>query len=338
MRSGWHLRRAPASKRRLASSPGQGLVQGADQGISAQLRVVRQTDGAPPCGDRRHFRGAPGTAGAVRATTGPPHGSGSLPRRRSTKEPAVPVRPLRALVASSLATVVVLAGAGAASAHVRVTSSDAAPGGFGELTFRVPNESDTASTVSLRVQIPAETPLASVSVKPVPGWTATTSTGPVDPPVEVHGSEVTEAVTEITWVADPGAGIAPGQYQTFSISAGPIPEVDEISFPAIQTYDDGVEQAWIEPTVEGQDEPESPAPVLSLTGGSDAAHGSAPAADAPAEADGTATGAASDATAADATAADGSGLAVAALVVGGLGLVVGAAALALALASRRRSS
>lgn len=249
----------------------------------------------------------------------------------------MPVRPLRALAASSLVAVVLLAaGAGAASAHVRVSSGDAAPGGFGELTFRVPNESDTASTVSLRVQIPAGTPLASVSVKPVPGWTATTTTGPVDPPVEVHGSQVTEAVTEITWTADPGAGIAPGQYQTFSISAGPIPEVDAISFPAIQTYDDGVEQAWIEPTVEGQDEPQSPAPVLSLTGTSDSAHGSGTGTGTSAQADGTATGTASDATAVEA--ADSSGLAVAALVVGGLGLVAGAAALALALASRRRSS
>jgi periplasmic copper chaperone A len=244
----------------------------------------------------------------------------------------VPVRPLRALAASSLATVVVLAaGAGAASAHVRVSSGDAAPGGFGELTFRVPNESDTASTVGLRVQIPADTPLASVSVKPVPGWTATTTTGPVDPPVEVHGTEVTEAVSEITWTADPGAGIAPGQYQTFSISAGPIPEVDEITFPAIQTYDDGTEQAWIEPTVEGQEEPESPAPVLALAGSADPAHGG-----------GTDTASAETSTDVDEAAAaetsDESGLAVTALVVGALGLLAGVAGLALALASRRRSS
>ncbi|SEL54679.1 Uncharacterized protein YcnI [Blastococcus sp. DSM 46786] len=243
----------------------------------------------------------------------------------------MPVRPLRALAASSLATAVVLAaGAGAASAHVRVSSDDAAPGGFGEMTFRVPNESDTASTVSLRVQIPAETPLASVSVKPVPGWTATTTTGPVDPPVEVHGTEVTEAVSEITWTADPGAGIAPGQYQTFSISAGPIPEVDEIFFPAIQTYDDGTEQAWIEPTVEGQDEPQSPAPVLTLTGAADSAHGG-----------GTGTASSGATTevdeAAAAETADGSGLAVTALVVGGLGLIAGVAALVLALGSRRRA-
>lgn len=240
------------------------------------------------------------------------------------------VRPLRALAAVSVTTLAVLVtGAGTASAHVRVSSADAAPGGYGELTFRVPNESDTASTVSLRVQVPSDTPLASVSVKPVPGWTATTTTGPIDPPVEVHGSEVTEAVTEITWTADAGGGIAPGQYQTFSISAGPIPEVDELTFPTIQTYDDGMESAWIEPTLDGQEEPDSPAPVLALTGGDGAdAHGSDT---------GTETASSSsDAEASDDS--DGSGLAVTALVVGGVGLVAGLAGLGLALSARRRDA
>ena len=245
------------------------------------------------------------------------------------------VRPLRALAAASVVTVAVLAtGVGPASAHVRVSSTDAAPGGYGELTFRVPNESDTASTVSLRVQVPADTPLASVSLEPVPGWTATTTTGPIDPPVEVHGSEVTEAVTEITWTADPGAGIAPGQYQTFSISAGPIPEVDAMSFPTVQSYDDGTEQAWIEPTVEGQEEPESPAPVLALAGagGLDANGGAA--AESPTVSEASAE---SDATAADED-SDDSGLAVTALVVGVLGLVAGLAGLGLGLSARRRTS
>ncbi|WP_029431315.1 YcnI family protein [Blastococcus sp. URHD0036] len=241
----------------------------------------------------------------------------------------MPVRPLRVLAAVSVTTVAVLAaGVGTASAHIRVSSADAAPGGYGELTFRVPNESDTASTVSLRVQIPTDTPLASVSVKPVPGWTATTTTGAIDPPVEVHGSEVTEAVTEITWTADAGAGIAPGEYQTFSISAGPIPDVDELVLPTIQTYDDGEESAWIEPTVEGEEEPENPAPVLSLTGSDDAGHD----ADEASSDDSTD---ASDATADDSD--DSDGLAVTALVVGIVGLVAGLAGLGLGLATRRRS-
>jgi uncharacterized protein YcnI len=124
---------------------------------------------------------------------------------------------------------VLTVGVGAASAHVNVSSADAAPGGFGELTFRVPNESDTASTINLRVQIPADTPLASVRTEPVAGWSATMTKTAIDPPIDVHGNQVSEAVTEITWTADAGAGIEPGEYQTFSISGGPFPEVDALT-------------------------------------------------------------------------------------------------------------
>ncbi|MGY1688542.1 YcnI family copper-binding membrane protein [Geodermatophilus sp. SYSU D01105] len=238
-------------------------------------------------------------------------------------------RPARvATVLAATVVTVLAAGVGTASAHVRVSSSDAAPGGFGELTFRVPNESDTASTTVLRVQIPSETPLASVATKPVPGWTATTTTGPIDPPVDVHGTPVSEAVTEITWTADPGAGIAPGEYQTFSISGGPFPEAESISFPAVQVYDDGTEQAWIEPTVEGQEEPESPAPVLTLAeSGSTDAHGAA-----------TETPEATEVATASETSADAgsSGWTITAVVLGAAGLVAGLAGLALGLAARRQ--
>jgi periplasmic copper chaperone A len=246
----------------------------------------------------------------------------------------VTFRPGRALAVFLAATVAVLmVGVGTAAAHVRVSSTDAAPGGFGELTFRVPNESDTAATISLRVQIPAETPLASVSTKPVPGWTATVTRGPVDPPIEVHGTPVSEAVSEITWTADPGAGIKPGEYQTFSISGGPFPEVDAMTFPTIQTYDDGQESAWIEPTIEGEAEPESPAPVLSLAGpGSSDSHG--------AETPSPTVDTASSDTAADTAAADdgASGIAVTALVVGIAGLVAGLAGLVFGLSARRRGT
>lgn len=235
----------------------------------------------------------------------------------------MPIR-LRRAALTVLAVVAVLALAvGTASAHVSVSSPDAAPGGFGEITFRAPSESDTARTTSLRVQLPTSTPFAFVSVKPVPGWTATTTTTPLATPVQAEGSTITEAVSEVTWTAEPGAGLAAGEYQSFSISAGPLPEnADSLVFPALQGYDDGSTVSWIDPTVEGQPEPEHPAPTLSLVAAS-----SAPAADT------TATTAAAGATGSGA-----SGLAVTALIVGIVGLVLGATGLALALGARRRSA
>ncbi|WP_369136982.1 YcnI family protein [Modestobacter versicolor] len=234
--------------------------------------------------------------------------------------PARPARPASRLAVVLLTlTGLLVAGTGVASAHVRASSSDASPGGYGKVTFRVPNESDTASTVALRIQLPTDTPLASVQVQPVAGWTAELTTTPLDPPVTTdHGDTLDEAVSVVEFRADAGGGIAPGQFQEFALSGGPFPEADALSFPTVQTYSDGAESAWIEPTVDGQPEPESPAPVLMLTSGA---------------AEPAAVDEASSAT--DDGGSDGT--ATVALVLAVLGLLAGLSGLLLGLAARRRT-
>ncbi|MGY1608690.1 YcnI family copper-binding membrane protein [Geodermatophilus sp. SYSU D00700] len=185
------------------------------------------------------------------------------------RPPARAVVVLTALLAALVASVVVATGA---SAHVTVSSDDAAAGGYGKLTFRVPNESDTASTVALRISIPEEQAMASLRVQPLPGWTVTTTSSQLAEPVEVHGQPISDYVSVVEFRADPGGGIAPGEFQEFALSGGPFPDAATLSFPAVQTYSDGTESAWIEPTVDGQ-EPEYPAPVLTLAGDTAAAAG-----------------------------------------------------------------
>jgi periplasmic copper chaperone A len=161
------------------------------------------------------------------------------------------------------------AGAGIASAHVTVSSPDASRGGFGKVVFRVPDESDTASTVKLRIQLPPKTPFASVSVLPVPGWTVTQTRTAVNPPLkDDDGNSITDAVSVVEFDAAAGGGIAPGQFQEFALSVGPFPDADSLAFSVVQNYSDGTSSAWIEPTVEGQAEPEHPAPVLTLAAAS----------------------------------------------------------------------
>lgn len=239
-------------------------------------------------------------------------------------------RTLRRAAVLAVATATTLAaGSGIASAHVRVSSDEATPGGYGVLTFRVPNESDTASTVSLRIQLPTDAPLTFVQAEPVPGWTVTATTTQLDPPVEADGDTISEAVGVVQFTAADGAGIAPGQFQEFRLLGGPFPDADSMSFSTVQTYSDGSEAAWIEPTVEGQAEPQYPAPVLSLTGaaeGAGDAHGTGDA------------GGTTEVASVDADGGDGAdGIAVTALVVGGLGLLAGVAGLGLGLSARRRT-
>lgn len=204
-----------------------------------------------------------------------------------------------------------------ASAHVTVNPREGTQGGYGRFAFRVPNESDTAATVKLEVVLPENAPVGSVSLMPVPGWTAATEKRTVDPPVEVHGSQLTEVVSKITWTAAAGGGVKPGEFQEFPVSMGPLPQTDQMVFKVLQTYSDGNVQRWIEEPQAGGEEPDHPAPVLTLTGASPSAS------------------AAPDAGSGDAMAAEedsgtglATGLGVAGLVAGLAGLALGGAAFA----------
>ncbi|MFF0466364.1 YcnI family protein [Micromonospora zamorensis] len=170
-----------------------------------------------------------------------------------------------AALAFTAAATAVLGFAGPASAHVTVNPKEAAQGGYARVAFRVPNESDTASTTKLEVVLPENAPVGSVSTMPVPGWTVATEKRKVDPPIEVHGSQLTEAVSKITWTATGDAAVKPGQFQEFPVSMGPLPQVDSMVFKVLQTYSDGNISRWIDPPTPGAEEPENPAPVLTLT-------------------------------------------------------------------------
>ena len=225
----------------------------------------------------------------------------------------------RAAAVLTAVLVSLVALAAAASAHVSVSSTDAAPAEFGKLTFRVPNESDTASTDALRISIPEEAAMASLRAQPVAGWEVTLTTADLAEPLEAHGEEITSYVSVVEFRAEDGGGIAPGEFQEFALSGGPFPELDSVSYPTVQTYSDGTESAWIEPTVDGA-EPEFPAPTLALTPASAEDSAAAPA-----------TAAASD------DQGSGSGTATTALVVALVALVAALAGLALGWTTRRRT-
>jgi uncharacterized protein YcnI len=250
-------------------------------------------------------------------------------------------RPLARLGVVVLALLTALAAAvataGVASAHVTVSSSDAAPGGFGKLTFRVPNESDTASTVALRISIPEEAAMASLRYEAEPGWTVTMTNSDLQTPLESHGEQVTSYVSVVEFRAEDGGGIRPGEFAEFALSGGPLPDVEQVSFPTVQTYSDGTEAAWIEPTVEGQEEPERPAPVLTLAGGSTGHSAEEPASDGAAEpaSSDTATDSASSTEAASGD--EGSSTGTVALVLSVLALLLGIGGVALGWRAGRRT-
>ena len=168
------------------------------------------------------------------------------------------------IAALALAALALLALAGPASAHVTVNPNTATQGGYAKLTFRVPTEEANASTVKLQVFFPPSEPLASVSVKPHPGWSYRVATKRLSKPVTTGSGSVTRAVSKITWTADsPASAIKPGQFDEFDISTGPLPTASSMEFKALQTYSDGHVVRWIQSTAGGA-EAEHPAPVLTL--------------------------------------------------------------------------
>ena len=156
-------------------------------------------------------------------------------------------------------------------AHVTVNPREAVQGGYTALSFRVPNETDDVSTTKVQVFLPQDHPLASVSVRPHPGWHAKVVTKKLATPLSTDDGEVTDGVYSITWTPDRAKdALHPGQYDEFDVSVGPLTEVSSLTFKALQTYSDGTVVRWIDPpAAAGQPEPEHPAPVLTLLPASD---------------------------------------------------------------------
>ncbi|MDN3259475.1 YcnI family protein [Streptomyces sp. CSDS2] len=218
-----------------------------------------------------------------------------------------------------------------AFAHVTVQpEGTAAKGGYAVVNVKVPNERDDASTTKVELSLPADHPIASVMPQPVPGWKATVTKAKLDKPLTMHGEKIDEAVSKVTWTAD-GKGIEPGFFQKFPLSLGALPEnTDQLVFKALQTYSNKEVVRWIEVPQEGQEEPESPAPVLKLAAAEDEHGGSASAANATDK-----TGKAEETAAAD----SGDGTDTTARVLGVAGIVIGIAGVAYGVfAGRRRTA
>jgi periplasmic copper chaperone A len=233
----------------------------------------------------------------------------------------------RVLAVGGAAGLLVAGLAGPALAHVSVSSPGATQGGFAVLTFRVPNETENTDTVGLKVQLPTDQPLGSVSVKPLAGWTYKVDEAKLATPITTDDGQVTEAPSVVTWTAAKGSGIKPGEYNEFQLSVGPLPKADQMVFKAIQTYSDGKTVDWIDEAAPGStEEPEHPAPTLQLA-----------AAGATTTTPASTTPTVSATPAASSTGAS-SGAVTGAYIVAILGLLAGLAGLALGMGARRRGA
>lgn len=168
----------------------------------------------------------------------------------------------RRVVTAAVGLGVLAAFAAPAAAHVTVSPDEAARGGYAVLELRVPHGCDGSPTVAVAVQIPAG--VVSVTPEQVAGWEVETTVGRLAEPYESHGETITEGVTSVAWTGGP---LPDDQFASFGLSVKLPDDGDEVAFPVVQRCVEG-ETRWIDLPTAGAEEPEHPAPVVTLVAAS----------------------------------------------------------------------
>ncbi|MGN6273586.1 MAG: YcnI family protein [Protaetiibacter sp.] len=212
-------------------------------------------------------------------------------------------------------TMLALAPALAASAHVSASASSTAAGSYSIVTFSVPHGCDGSPTTAIEIEIP-ETILA-VTPTVNPNWTVAKNMVTLDAAQQdAHGENITERVGSVTYTAQ-GAGLPDGYRDTMELSLQ-LPEGeagDVVEFPVHQLCAEGSTD-WVGDEV--------PSIVLTAAvAGDDHGHGDQGHGDAAADPD------------ADTPTANASDPDVLARGLGIGGLAIGAVGLVLAIVARR---
>jgi uncharacterized protein YcnI len=210
------------------------------------------------------------------------------------------------LAAATVAGIVALAAAGAAEAHVQISPTAAAPGDPVEFELLVPGETE-AHTIEVALRVPDG--VLPFAFERQPGWHRQVEKG-------ADGS-----VAVIRWHGE----LARDGFVRFAFLASTPDREGDLVWKVIQRYDDGEEAAWIGP-------PDSDRPAAVTRVSASAARQNA-GGEVPAEQ--PAAPGRSPAPPAE-PASDGGGDTVA-LALGAAGLLLGAAALAVAFRRRPRS-
>jgi len=154
------------------------------------------------------------------------------------------------LKVAALSSMLTLAVANVAWAHVVVSPEKVAAGDYETLTVSVPTEKEVPTT-EVRVEVPEDFVLS--GVQPVPGW-------------EHAFEEDGGLVTAVTWS---GGTIGPREFQQFLVQAQAPEEPGRYSWRAIQTYEDGSVVEWT-----GPPDAKAPASVVAVVSGTAEEEGS----------------------------------------------------------------
>jgi uncharacterized protein YcnI len=223
-----------------------------------------------------------------------------------------------------------------AGGHVAPDKEEVPAGAFTDVALTVGHGCEDSPTRQVSIQVPEA--IVSVTPEVRPGWEIAVEEEQLDEPVGGEGEQVTERISTVTYTAASGNELPPHYRDTFTLGfQAPESPGEPLFFKTVQRCVEG-EIAWIEEYTGEGEEPDNPAPVVMVTeaAADGHAHGDG---EAEGESDGEerTTTPTEEEVAVDAeqAAAEGSGddgddstgLAIAGLVVGGLGLATGGWAL-----------
>ncbi len=220
-------------------------------------------------------------------------------------------------------------GAGVASAHVTIQEDSVVAGEFAVVTIAVPHGCEESPTTAVRIQMPETIPAVTPTINA--GWDVEKVMETLAEPIQGEHGEITERVSEVVYTAK--TPLPDGYRDTFALSIK-VPEDASglMFFPTVQICEVG-ESDWIEIPADGQDpfELDKPSPfvnVVAATDSADAATDGDTVTDAESADEATTDIVVDEVSGESASDDDASnGLAIAALVVGLLGLGTGAFAI-----------
>lgn len=204
-----------------------------------------------------------------------------------------------------------------AAAHVEIEEAEVAAGSTAFVTFGVPHGCDESPTTVIRIQIPDD--IASAMPTQNASWDVAVVTEQLDEPVDVgEGETVTERVKEVDFTAKTPMPVTVRDDLQIAVAVPEDAAGSTLVFPTIQECVEGRTE-WTQIAADGQDPEElpHPAPAVAVvaSAGEDDHHAA------------TAT---SDSSASTDSGDDGNGLALAGLITGIAGILVGGGALVVA--------
>lgn len=167
-----------------------------------------------------------------------------------------PTRPTSTVVCAAAACL--LAGllvSSPARAHITIATPAVAAGSYAKVVLQVPHGCAGRATTAITVTLPAGFYVA--KPQPKPGWTVTTQKARLAQPIELHGRQIEESVSQIRWEGGP---LPNDFFDEFALQGKLGSDVTgPLAFKTLQSCEQG-EAAWT-----GEPGSSLPAPLLQVT-------------------------------------------------------------------------